>query len=632
MFNIILILCLVFSSISFSQPLPTNTSSIFSASGNCQNCHTGNGAILSENGIDISPITDWRSTMMANSAKDPLWRAKVSAEVAENPALQSVIESKCTKCHSPMGYTQAIHDGQSGYSIQEMENSQLALDGVSCTACHQIKNTNFGQNSSFTGGYDIDSTKTIYGPYQNPFPMPMINTTGFTPVYSTHLDDSELCATCHTLFTPFVDNNGQVAGEFPEQVPYFEWKNSIYPNQNKNCQTCHMPQTQTPIDIATNPPWETTLRTPYWKHHFVGGNVFMLNLLKNNINSLGINATISQFDSTIQRTKNQLENETITLSETHSIIDDSLEINIEIENLTGHKFPSGIPIRRFWIHLKVEDSQNQIIFESGKWDSTGEIINLDLGYEPHYNKITNEAQVQIYEGIMKDVNDDVTFTLLRASDFAKDNRIPPKGFTSNFASYDTVKIVGNAENDSNFNVVNGIEGSGKDLISYKIPILQNETYEIVVEICFQTVMPRFVEHLFSISTNEISTFQSMYANENNEPIILKTLNLTVNSPTNLYEDKNQTLKNFKISQNYPNPFNPSTSINYEFNVANFKNGKLSIFNVMGDKVNEFLFSEPKGKIFWNGTDEFGKVVSSGIYFYKIESGNLNSIRKMTLLK
>ncbi|KAA3598111.1 MAG: T9SS C-terminal target domain-containing protein [Calditrichaeota bacterium] len=627
---LIFILSLVLSSTLIGQPLPTNTSSMFSASGTCQNCHTGSGSILTENGVDISPITDWRSTMMANAAKDPLWRAKVSAEVAENPALQTVIESKCTKCHSPMGYTQAIHNGQSGYSIQEMENSTLALDGVSCTACHQIKNTNFGQNSSFTGGYDIDTTKTIYGPYQNPFAMPMINMTGFTPVFTNHLNESELCATCHTLFTPYVDNNGQVAGEFPEQVPYFEWKNSIYPTQNKNCQTCHMPQTQTPIDIATNPPWETTLRTPYWKHHFVGGNTFMLNLLKNNMATLGIPSSASHFDSTIAKTRAQLENNTINLSESHSIVNDSLNLVVAIENLTGHKLPSAVPIRRVWLHVKVSDSQNQIVFESGKWDSTGEIVSLDLAYEPHYNEITDETQVQVYEGIMKDVDNNQTFTFLRAAEFLKDNRIPPKGFTTNYAFYDTVKIVGNAENDANFNIENGNEGSGKDLVTYKIPVLQNEVYSVEIEACYQSVMPRFVNHLFTLSTNEIATFQGMYNNEINEPEIMSSVNFNVGTATDLIENENSILEQFALSQNFPNPFNPTTKINYQ--IPNGLQGKIQIFNILGEKIRNFELADSNGEINWNGLDNYGKSVSSGIYFYEIQAGNFSDMKKMVLLK
>ncbi|HKB86049.1 MAG TPA: hypothetical protein VKD08_07780, partial [Ignavibacteriaceae bacterium] len=125
---------LIFCFAAFAQyPLPTENSIIFSGSGNCADCHTGNGDVLSLNGVDISPPTYWRSTMMANSSKDPLWRAMVSEEVTEFPSLKDTIETLCTKCHAPMGYTEAIYQGHKSYSIAELRADPLANDGVSCT-------------------------------------------------------------------------------------------------------------------------------------------------------------------------------------------------------------------------------------------------------------------------------------------------------------------------------------------------------------------------------------------------------------------------------------------------------------------------------------------------------------------
>jgi len=100
-FSIMFIFCLTLS--LGTQSLPTETSILFSGAGNCSLCHiAGGGAFTTQAGTDISPTTLWRSTMMANAARDPLWQAKVTAEVAEHPALQTVIEDKCTTCHRPM--------------------------------------------------------------------------------------------------------------------------------------------------------------------------------------------------------------------------------------------------------------------------------------------------------------------------------------------------------------------------------------------------------------------------------------------------------------------------------------------------------------------------------------------------
>lgn len=118
----------------------------------CAACHTGSGSIMFEDGVDISPVSEWRSTMMANAATDPIWRAAVSAEVVEHPQLQSVIENKCTRCHGPLAHAEAEFAGELPYSMADLIANELALDGVSCTLCHQVDEVNFGQDDSVSLG------------------------------------------------------------------------------------------------------------------------------------------------------------------------------------------------------------------------------------------------------------------------------------------------------------------------------------------------------------------------------------------------------------------------------------------------------------------------------------------------
>ena len=316
-----------------------------------------------------------------------------------------------------------------------MVNDPLAMDGVSCTLCHQIKPDNFGSHESYSGNFEIDQSRTIYGPYTNPMVGSMA---GFSASYGSHMNSSELCATCHTLFTPYLDNNGQIAGEFPEQTPYIEWKNGEYSQNGTECQTCHMPSTDIPVDIATT--GDSVMRSPFWFHYFVGANTFMLKMLQSNIDNLGLSASETHFDSTIVRTERHLRDR-INLFSSSEIVGNTLSADIIIDNNAGHKLPTGIPLRRMWINLSVKDSNNVTIFESGNWDENGEIDGLDTPYEPHYTNISDPNEVQIYEAIMKDVDESVTYTLLRAAGYIKDNRIPPQGFVKSHASYDTVIIV-----------------------------------------------------------------------------------------------------------------------------------------------------------------------------------------------
>ena len=87
--------------------------------------------------------------MMANSAKDPFWRAKVSHETAVNPEHTEELEDKCTSCHAPLGhYGVRFDEGATHFSMAELLEDSLALDGVSCNACHAQSAVNIGNQFS----------------------------------------------------------------------------------------------------------------------------------------------------------------------------------------------------------------------------------------------------------------------------------------------------------------------------------------------------------------------------------------------------------------------------------------------------------------------------------------------------
>ena len=69
--------------------LTTFETDYFSGSGICALCHS---SLTDEAGNDVSNDAQWRSTMMANASKDPLWQAKISSEVAQNPHVQDIIQ------------------------------------------------------------------------------------------------------------------------------------------------------------------------------------------------------------------------------------------------------------------------------------------------------------------------------------------------------------------------------------------------------------------------------------------------------------------------------------------------------------------------------------------------------------
>ncbi len=564
--------------------------------------------------------------MMANSSKDPLWRAMVSGEVNEFPALQDTIETLCTKCHAPMGYTQAIYDGHTKYTMAELRLDPLANDGVSCTVCHQVNPVNFGEQSSYSGNYIITDDSLVYGPYEYPDTFFMQQFIGYTPTYEPKSITSDLCATCHTLFTPTLDEQGNVVGDFPEQTPYLEWKNSIYPAQQISCQSCHSPKIFDPIDIATIPESDTTHRTPFWKETFVGGNTFILKMLRDYPDTLQVTAESSHFDTTLALAEKNLKDLSLNLYLEAYQENDSLTVSVKVQNITGHKLPTGIPLRRMWIHLWAANGDSTKIFESGSWDSEGRIYGMDLPFEKHYDLINREDEVQVYEAVPVDINGNVTYTLLRASTFIKDNRIPPLGFKSSHISYDTTAVYGYAVDDPDFNKTNGNEGTGTDAVKYRISVSGLTEMNITAEVCYQTLKPEVADYLAGMNSADINRFNRMYEASDKNPVIMKSGEIHINI-TGMRDRKISSL-DFSLAQNYPNPFNPATKI--RFNLPNTGNTSLIVYDVLGKEISVLLDREMDAgeyEITFNGAS-----LSSGIYFYRLTSGSYSQIRKMLLVK
>ena len=90
---------------------------------------------------------------------------------------------------------------------------------------------------------------------------------------------------------------------------------------------------------------------------------------------------------------------------------------------------------------------------------------------------------------------------------------------------------------------------------------------------------------------------------------------------------------FLLSQNYPNPFNPVTNMNFELP----RSGRvlLTIYNVRGQEVKTLINENLNYGLHtasWQGIDNMGRPVSSGVYFSELQSSGIRKVRKMVLLK
>ncbi|MCC6838701.1 MAG: hypothetical protein IT230_00935 [Flavobacteriales bacterium] len=495
------------------QGLPVQFGTYFVTAGRCAGCHGHDelGIAMVAGEEDVNVVDDWRSSMMANSARDPFFLAKVEHEGLVNPGFKEQMEHNCMKCHAPQAVFEQQLLGNPPFTLAQFDTSVMAQDGVSCLSCHMQNPDSAGRY--FSGDLHFDSAR-VWGPYTDEQINPAIMQyfINYTPDQGSHILDGRVCAGCHTAINQSQDLQGEPTGTFFfEQTMWQEYVNSVYYGTEQNCRSCHMPRIQDSVVLASEYIFLNG-QSPFGKHHLAGGGSFMLKLMRDNLSALGIPATAAQFDSSIARTgrtlKASVELDLVVADRTV----DTLFADVGLTNITGHKFPSGFPNRRAFVQVVALTATGDTLFRSGTWDSTFEVHGHDAAYEPHHQVITDGDQVQIYELVMGDVNYGVTTTLLRAVHKLKDNRLVPLGFTTAHASYDTVAIAGLATTDADFNHgAGGQQGNGGDIVHYHIPMNgYGGAVQVKAKVYYQQVPPRWNAEMFSHQAPRIDAFRAMY--------------------------------------------------------------------------------------------------------------------------
>ena len=489
---------------------------LFQTSDRCFACHN---TLSTPAGEDISIGFAWRPTMMANSARDPYWQAGVRRESIDHPESQAVIEEECSKCHMPMAHVQSRARRQEPAVFAHLDFAsdtridRLAQDGVSCSLCHQIRPDGFGTRESLVGNFVIDTTRPlgereVFGPYQVENGENRImrsSSGGFRPTEGRHVQQSELCATCHTLITTALGPGGKKIGELPEQMPYQEWLNSDF-RETRSCQSCHMPPVAEPVRMTSA---MGKFREGVSRHTFVGGNFFMLRMLNRHRGELGVTALPTEFEGAAARTIEHLQSQTATVTIAGlELRDGTLRADISVENLGGHKFPTAYPSRRAWLHVTVRDSTDDVVFESGRLNADGSIEGNDndadaARFEPHYSEVTAGGQVQIYEDIMVGPDDVPTTGLLTAVRFIKDNRLLPRGFDKMRVERE-IAPQGQAMLDEDFT-------GGRDQVRYAVSVPRAAgPLRLEVELWFQPISYRWAANLRRYKAPEPQRFTRYY--------------------------------------------------------------------------------------------------------------------------
>lgn len=472
----------------------------------CDNCHGGYDN-------EAEPAFNWRGSMMAQSARDPLYHAALTIANQDAPFSGDL----CIRCHSPEGWLAGRSLPTDGSSLTHAD-----MEGITCDFCHSlVKPTPIGVNpyphdaiytaqtyeldqaylssiaaippSSSNGMYVVDNSKSKRGPFSDAEANHQF-------IYSPFHSSSELCGTCHDVsnpvFSAMADENGKITGyapnSFDEAAPsfklnsmlhiertYSEWKMSAYNTPQgvqsdvfggnlefvSTCQDCHMKDI-TGQGCNKNPP----IRDNLPKHDMTGANTFiprtLYDLYPNDVDTVALNAGMDR------------AREMLTNAATMGIIVNGQQADVTVINETGHKLPSGYPEgRRIWLNIKAW-GENGEIFESGHYDFNTAQLTQDI-----YAKIY-EVKPGVSPGLatILGLESGPSFHFVLNDTVFKDNRIPPRGFTN--ANFESVQAepIGYQYND----------GQYWDISSY---IFSFSPVAVEAKLYYQTASKEYIEFL-----------------------------------------------------------------------------------------------------------------------------------------
>lgn len=473
----------------------------------CDNCHGGYDQA-------VEPAFNWRGSMMAQAAHDPLFFACLAIANQDAPDSGDL----CIRCHSPAGWLEGRSVPTDGSALNNNDR-----EGVQCDFCHKlVKPAGPGENPywqdtaytsdtyprdqdylaslsprpahSANGMYIADSSNAKRGPFVDASAKHQM-------FYSPFHHDADLCATCHDVSNPVYMKNGgtYVPNNFGEPSPDFdphtmfpiertfsEWSVSDYNTPSgvyapqfggnepyvSTCQDCHMRDV---TGVACNKRGAVR-RTDLPLHDLTGGNTFIPNLLPalfpDEVSSAALNAGV-------QRAKAMLQNAATMDVSVLPASGSGYDVTVRVTNETAHKLPSGYPEgRRIWLNVKAVDAGGATIYESGAYDFETAVL-------------THDANAKIYEikpGISADVAPVLglpsgpSFHFVLNNQIFKDNRIPPRGFTNaNFAAIQSPPVA-----------YSYTDGQYWDDTFYTIPA---NSAEVTVTLYYQTLSKEYVEFL-----------------------------------------------------------------------------------------------------------------------------------------
>ncbi len=391
----------------------------FTDADTCASCH--GGGISGD--TSFLPSDTWAGTMMANAARDPVFFAALAIANQDKPG----VGTYCLRCHSPTAFV-------SGHATPPDGSAFDAIDrqGIGCDTCHRATRS-VGADAPYILSdaqlvFTEDTSK--HGPYEDTM------SPAHGSVVEQSLASAHFCGQCHQVTNPDVhlrDAMGKDTGlEFPLDTTYEEWKSSDFgkPGQ-KTCQDCHMPKKVGMFPVASI--FDSPLRQDPREHGFVGGNHWGIKAVMA-ANPDRAAAYAKPFALALQATLDNLAaGVELTLSGAPKMITPggAFQVKVKVENLTGHKFPTGYAeTRRAWVGVTLVGADLKEIPLAGGYDLvTGEIqmkpaIHVYRAEHGAWNGTTGVAELHL---ALHDM-------------IISDTRIPPAGFKASATTTPTSEI------------------------------------------------------------------------------------------------------------------------------------------------------------------------------------------------
>jgi hypothetical protein len=435
----------------------------------CSGCH---GGTLAGGTLGFRPFATWAGSMMSNATRDPLFFAALDIANHDVPGSGDY----CLRCHTQRGWLEGrviktgfggpdndVTRGAAGCLLDgaydSADDSNSDFGGVTCHFCHRLMPQGPGGEPGYTDNgnawVDDEGCENTGSPGEPCRRGPYIYQTGDPApphpwMQSDYHMQSTICGTCHNVTSPDTDNgplktlklaDGTDTGlPFPIERTFAEWQQSQYAQPSgQTCQACHMPVSEDPDATACSLGGYPDRSGNLPVHAFAGGNTWVPGIIKGQY-AAGIAANggtdrSASYDQTIGWARQQLVAAASVATTIQSYTPPaaaagSLALRVKVTNLSGHKLPSGYAEgRRMWLNLQVHDADGGLVFESAAYDAANGVLSVD-------------PQARVYEvlqGIFDhngtnacDVEDGAgaaMFHFVLNDCIAKDNRIPPLGFT-----------------------------------------------------------------------------------------------------------------------------------------------------------------------------------------------------------